>query len=228
MKNLKFTIFRTFLLLMICSFFVVPPCVSAAPADTEQQSEQYGITITLTFGSQDNSAVLATYQANAFTLEDADGNYALAEYSEAEQCYIVSGFTDDRSTGTQFHGGCTAAMSSELTIMGLPGGDYLLTHIVTQEGYMLLRDSIEISISDTEAIVDGYHIEKASSQFSGNIVALEIAIPQSFNLPMYGFCWHCWFMRIFGLDIIPFVGFLLLATSVAFLIFLWHRGKSGK
>lgn len=225
MKQHKIGFLHIFLILMgLCCIFATAPRVLAAQVTDMAMSERYGIAVTIA-GSNglDPSDELAFCQANAFVLTNADGHYALAEYSEEEDSYIATDFTSSQNEATRFYCGCNLSRPSELSILGLPAGDYLLTHIATQDGWQLLSESVAISVSGTGAVVDGHEIDLSHAKSADGIVAFKIAISQAFELSLPG---SNWVYRTFGSPLLFFLGLILLLGTCTSAIFLWRKSRN--
>lgn len=224
MKQHKIGFLHIFLILIgLCCIFATAPRVLAAQVADTAMPERYGVTVTIVYsGSLDPSDELPFCHANAFVLADMDGRYALAEYSEEKESYIVIDFTSSRDDATRFSCGCNLSRLSELSILGLPAGDYLLTHIATQDGWRLLSDSVAISVSGTGAVVDGHEIDLSHTKSADGIVTFKIAIPQAFELSLPG---SGWFYRTFGSPLPLFLGLILLLGTCTSAIFLWRKSS---
>lgn len=110
-----------FPLILCCLLYMAAP-VLAAESEAEAAGS-FGITITLEYSDSDlNPHPLELYQQNAFLLEDSSGRFAQAEYSAAEEAYLVTGSVTDETADVRFHCGLCPDRPGALALLDLPDG----------------------------------------------------------------------------------------------------------
>ena len=106
----------------------------------------YGINLTKTFsdGKEDQDL----FNHVLFKLQnESDGYYVVAELNEKEGVWYVTGHTSEESAATAMHPVTWNEKKGQLVIKGLEDDAYILTEIETANGYILLKDDIDIVIS---------------------------------------------------------------------------------
>ena len=83
---------------------------------------------------------------------DTDNYFVVAELNEAEGIYYVTGHTPNESEATHFIPVAGADGKGIVFIKGLEDDVYTATEVRTDNGYTLLRDDIEIVISQVETM----------------------------------------------------------------------------
>jgi len=83
---------------------------------------------------------------------DTDNYFVVAELNEAEGIYYVAGHTPNESEATHFIPVAGADGKGIVFIKGLEDDVYTATEVRTDNGYTLLRDDIEIVISQVETV----------------------------------------------------------------------------
>ena len=83
---------------------------------------------------------------------DTDGYFVIAELNEDEGIYYVTGHTPNESEATHFIPVETEDSKGIVFIKGLEDDTYTATEVRTDDGYTLLRDDIEIVISQVETV----------------------------------------------------------------------------
>ena len=83
---------------------------------------------------------------------DTDGYFVIAELNEDEGIYYVTGHTPNESEATHFIPVETEGSKGIVFIKGLEDDTYTATEVRTDDGYTLLRDDIEIVISQVETV----------------------------------------------------------------------------
>ena len=189
----------------------------------------YGIDLTKKFsdGNGDFSKV-------EFILHnDTDNYYVKACLNENEGVYYVTAHVANEADATHF----IPVSSGKVVVKGLEDDTYRITEVRTDNGYTLLKEDIEVVISQTETAslcddVDGsveHHLLTASAKVDGNAVTmladngsanaeapLTVVNTRGFDLPETGDN---------GTMMFTIVGILLMAGAVAVLIFA-NRKKS--
>ena len=189
----------------------------------------YGIDLTKKFsdGNGDFSKV-------EFILHnDTDNYYVKASLNENEGVYYVTAHVSNEADATHF----IPVSSGKVVVKGLEDDTYRITEVRTDNGYTLLKEDIEVVISQAETTalcddVDGsveHHLLTASAKVDGNPVTmladggsvnaeapLTVVNTRGFDLPETGDN---------GTMMFTIVGILLMAGAVAVLIFA-NRKKS--
>ena len=189
----------------------------------------YGIDLTKKFsdGNGDFSKV-------EFILHnETDNYYVKAALNEGEGVYYVTAHVANEADATHF----VPVSSGKVVVKGLEDDSYRITEVRTDNGYTLLKEDIEVVISQTETAalcddVDGsveHHLLTASAKVDGNPVTmladggsanaeapLTVVNTRGFDLPETGDN---------GTMMFTIVGILLMAGAVAVLIFA-NRKKS--
>ena len=83
---------------------------------------------------------------------DTDNYFVIAELNEDEGIYYVTGHTPEESEATHFIPVETEDSKGIVFIKGLEDDTYTATEVRTDDGYTLLRDDIEIVISQVETV----------------------------------------------------------------------------
>ena len=108
----------------------------------------YGIELTKLFSDgQGNFANVEFIVHN-----DTDNYFVIAELNEDEGIYYVTGHTPEESEATHFIPVETEDSKGIVFIKGLEDDTYTATEVRTDDGYTLLRDDIEIVISQEETV----------------------------------------------------------------------------
>ena len=108
----------------------------------------YGIELTKLFSDgQGNFANVEFIVHN-----DTDNYFVIAELNEEEGIYYVTGHTPEESEATRFIPVETEDSKGIVFIKGLEDDTYTATEVRTDDGYTLLRDDIEIVISQVETV----------------------------------------------------------------------------
>lgn len=132
----------------------------------------YGIDLTKKFsdGNGDFSKV-------EFILHnETDNYYVKASLNEGEGVYYVTAHVADEADATHF----IPVSSGKVIVKGLEDDTYRITEVRTDNGYTLLKEDIEVVISQTETAalcddVDGsveHHLLTASAKVDGNAVTM--------------------------------------------------------
>lgn len=82
---------------------------------------------------------------------DTDGYFVIAELNEDDGFYYVTGHTSNESEATHLIPVATGDGAGKVFIKGLEDDVYTATEVRTDDGYTLLRDDIEIVISQVES-----------------------------------------------------------------------------
>ncbi len=107
----------------------------------------YGIDLTKRFSDGAGS-----YANVEFILHnDTDGYYVAAKLDKDSGIYYVTGRAKDKSGATRFVPAESGGNAGKIIIKGIEDDTYTATEVKTDSGYTLLRDDIEIVISQKEA-----------------------------------------------------------------------------
>ena len=82
---------------------------------------------------------------------DTDNYYIIAELNQTEGVYYVTGHTPEEAEATHFIPVESAGTPGKVIIKGMEDDVYTATEVRTDDGYTLLKDDIEIVISQTES-----------------------------------------------------------------------------
>jgi len=83
---------------------------------------------------------------------DTDNYFVIAELNKAEGIYYVTGHTPNESEATHFIPVDNGNATGKVFIKGVEDDTYTATEVRTDDGYTLLRDDIEIVISQVETV----------------------------------------------------------------------------
>ena len=109
----------------------------------------YGIELTKLFSDgQGNFANVEFIVHN-----DTDNYFVIAELNEDEGIYYVTGHTPNESEATHFIPVETEDSKGIVFIKGLEDDTYTITEVRTDNGYTLLKEDIEVIISQVESTV---------------------------------------------------------------------------
>lgn len=84
---------------------------------------------------------------------DTDNYFVKAELNEAEGIYYVVDHVEAEADATHFIPVETADSKGMVIIKGLEDDTYTMTEVRTDDGYVLLKEDIEVTISQTETTV---------------------------------------------------------------------------
>ena len=108
----------------------------------------YGIDLTKLF-----SDGAGNYSNVEFILHnDTDNYFVIAELNEVEGIYYVIGHSENEADATHFIPVESNGTAGKVIIKGLEDDNYTATEVRTDNGYTLLRDDIEIIISQVETV----------------------------------------------------------------------------
>lgn len=102
----------------------------------------YGVDLTKTFS--DKKGDMSKVQFKLYNKTDA--YYVVAEKSEKDGNWYVTGKTKDKEHGTTF----TPDEKGKIFVYGLEADTYGMTEIATDNGYTLLEDSVNVEITPTD------------------------------------------------------------------------------
>lgn len=198
----------------VCLFSMAVPAAAADPT-TVPEDIRYGIVIECSYSDIEDSDTVdrSIYEENVFLLSSkASELYAIAEYSEEKQTYIVTDYTPDQDNATRF----CCGTDGKLRISGIVPDTYILDQIQTSVGYTVVFGT-ELDFSSATATVNSSEMDTSTDPATGEVIAsLPITLAKGFDLPMSECDLSCWSYRKFGFDIISTVGFvLIIGCSIA-------------
>ena len=189
----------------------------------------YGIDLTKKFSDGNGDFANVEFVLN----NETDNYYAKAALNESEGVYYVTAHVADEADATHF----IPVSSGKVVVKGLEDDTYRISEVRTDNGYTLLKEDIEVVISQTETTslcddVSGsveHHLLTASAKVDGNAVTmladggsanaeapLTVVNTRGFDLPETGDN---------GTMMFTIVGILLMAGAVAVLL-IANRKKS--
>lgn len=114
----------------------------------------FGINLTKQFSDVDGETANDTnlFKKVKFKIKNkTDGYWLVAEYSETEGVYYVTGHTDKEKDATIFRPVTVDGKPGHIVVKGCEDDEYIITEIATASGYTLLKDDITVTISaDTD------------------------------------------------------------------------------
>lgn len=189
----------------------------------------YGIDLTKKFSDGNGDFANVEFVLN----NETDNYYVKAALNESEGVYYVTAHVADEADATHF----IPVSSVKVVVKGLEDDTYRISEVRTDNGYTLLKEDIEVVISQTETTslcddVSGsveHHLLTASAKVDGNAVTmladggsanaeapLTVVNTRGFDLPETGDN---------GTMMFTIVGILLMAGAVAVLL-IANRKKS--
>lgn len=189
----------------------------------------YGIDLTKKFSDGNGDFANVEFVLN----NETDNYYVKAALNESEGVYYVTAHVADEAGATHF----IPVSSGKVVVKGLEDDTYRISEVRTDNGYTLLKEDIEVVISQTETTslcddVSGsveHHLLTASAKVDGNAVTmladggsanaeapLTVVNTRGFDLPETGDN---------GTMMFTIVGILLMAGAVAVLL-IANRKKS--
>lgn len=189
----------------------------------------YGIDLTKKFSDGNGDFANVEFVLN----NETDNYYVKAALNESEGVYYVTAHVADEADATYF----IPVSSGKVVVKGLEDDTYRISEVRTDNGYTLLKEDIEVVISQTETTslcddVSGsveHHLLTASAKVDGNAVTmladggsanaeapLTVVNTRGFDLPETGDN---------GTMMFTIVGILLMAGAVAVLL-IANRKKS--
>ena len=215
MNRFSFSISRTLLFFTVLCCCIAVLNVPTMAADIHKTGYEICIKVTIAGSNGEfNDHPNEEYQEIAFVLQNSDLQYLLAEYNSDTGSYSVSGYVNDADLATRFQCSRNDSTSGKLLITGLDAGNYTLTNVQVNTGYVVLKDSIIVVISDTTASVNGYVLEK----FDGTRVNFSVNLTKGFEFPMSKP--YDREMRLLGLILLP--------ISISALILTQFSNKKSK
>lgn len=169
------------LLIALCLFSMAVPAEAADPT-TAPEDIRYGIIIECSYSDIEHSDTSdrSIYEENFFLLSSKTSElYAIAEYSEGRQTYVVTDYTPNRDSATWFRCGT----DGKLQISGISPDSYILDQMQTATGYTIAFNT-ELDFSSATAMVNGNEMDTSIDPDTGEMIAfLPIALAKGFDLP---------------------------------------------
>ena len=183
-RNNKISIAVILLMLVLLTINTVSMTMSLSPHHLSPLPvETYTIEFSILFGTDESSEQFHhqnSYLANEFYCYLTETNeYLIAEYDETEKCYVLIDYTDDKEQATVFKGGMSIDNTKVVTISGLPADNYTINHAKSTEGYTVIRDPIEINITEDGATVTGAAVDITAD----NRIIFRIMLTPGYDLP---------------------------------------------
>lgn len=225
MKNSANAIKRltTMLLIALCLFSMAVPAAAADPT-TAPEDTRYGIVIECNYSDIEDSdtADRSIYEENVFLLSSKTSElYAIAEYSEEKQTYVVTDYTADQDNATRF----CCGTDGKLRISGIVPDTYILDQIQTSAGYTAVFGT-ELDFCSATATVNSSEMDTSIDPNTGEVIAsLPITLAKGFDIPMSECDLICWSYRKFGFDIFSTVGFVLIIGCSIALFFVIRSSR---
>lgn len=213
MKTLKRMIL--FIMALYCLFSMI------VPASAEDLHGSYGVVVNLECSnSEDTGHDLEDFSANVFLLSNEAGHYAVAKYDYDLGAYLVTGFTRRESEATCFRCGNREDWPRSFVILGLPKGRYLLAHMETAENYILLKNPVDICISEDSISVNGADPVMETSATGTMVASFQIVISKGAELPI-----HCMAHRVKAASWLA--GTVALACGVSIILLVMKSKPKG-
>lgn len=212
----------TILLIVLCLISLSIP--AAATDITAPEDIRYGIVIECSYSDIEDSNTVdpSIYAENVFLLSSKTTElYAIAEYSEDTQTYVVTDHTAEQDKATRFRCGTDA----KLRISGIVPDTYILDQIQTSAGYTLIFGT-ELDFSSTTATVNDSEMDTSVDPDTGEVIAsLPITLAKGFDLPMGECGLVCWSYQKFGINIFSTVGCVLIISCSIALFFVIRSSR---
>ena len=186
----------------------------------------YGIDLTKKFSDSKGD-----FSKVEFVLHnDTDNYFVQAKLDESDGIYYVTAHVADEKDATHFIPVTSGSTPGKVIVKGLEDDTYQITEVRTDSGYTLLKENIQVVISQTESetLCGNHHLLTASAEVDGNAVTmladngsanaeapLTVVNTHGFDLPETGDN---------GTMIFTVAGILLMAGAAA-MIFLSLRKK---
>ena len=118
----------------------------------------YGIDLTKQFaGATEENPTPGDFTRVEFIMQNkTDGYFVQAQLNPEEGIYYVTGHTESEEEATHFVPVTTGSMAGatpnngRVVVKGLEDDQYIITEVKTDSGYTLLKESIDVTISQTE------------------------------------------------------------------------------
>ena len=105
---------------------------------------------------------------------DTDHYFVQAKLDESDGIYYVTAHVADKKDATHFIPVTSGSTPGKVIVKGLEDDTYRITEVRTDSGYTLLKENIQVVISQTESetLCGNHHLLTASSKVDGNAVTM--------------------------------------------------------
>ncbi len=130
----------------------------------------YGIDLTKKFSDSKGD-----FSKVEFVLHnDTDNYFVQAKLDESDGIYYVTAHVADEKDATYFIPVTSGSTPGKVIVKGLEDDTYQITEVRTDSGYTLLKEDIQVVISQTESetLCGNHHLLTASAKVDGNAVTM--------------------------------------------------------
>lgn len=130
----------------------------------------YGIDLTKKFSDSKGD-----FSKVEFVLHnDTDNYFVQAKLDESDGIYYVTAHVADEKDATHFIPVTSGSTPGKVIVKGLEDDTYRITEVRTDSGYTLLKENIQVVISQTESetLCGNHHLLTASAEVDGNAVTM--------------------------------------------------------
>ena len=130
----------------------------------------YGIDLTKKFSDSKGD-----FSKVVFVLHnDTDNYFVQAKLDESDGIYYVTAHVADEKDATHFIPVTAGSTPGKVIVKGLEDDTYQITEVRTDSGYTLLKENIQVVISQTESetLCGNHHLLTASAKVDGNAVTM--------------------------------------------------------
>lgn len=130
----------------------------------------YGIDLTKKFSDSKGD-----FSKVEFVLHnDTDNYFVQAKLDESDGIYYVTAHVADEKDATHFIPVTSGSTPGKVIVKGLEDDTYQITEVRTDSGYTLLKEDIQVVISQTESetLCGNHHLLTASAKVDGNAVTM--------------------------------------------------------
>ena len=130
----------------------------------------YGIDLTKKFSDSKGD-----FSKVEFVLHnDTDNYFVQAKLDESDGIYYVTAHVADEKDATHFIPVTSGSTPGKVIVKGLEDDTYQITEVRTDSGYTLLKENIQVVISQTESetLCGNHHLLTASAKVDGNAVTM--------------------------------------------------------
>ena len=130
----------------------------------------YGIDLTKKFSDSKGD-----FSKVEFVLHnDTDNYFVQAKLDESDGIYYVTAHVADEKDATHFIPVTSGSTPGKVSVKGLEDDTYRITEVRTDSGYTLLKENIQVVISqaESETLCGNHHLLTASAKVDGNAVTM--------------------------------------------------------
>uniref|UniRef100_UPI004028E70F SpaH/EbpB family LPXTG-anchored major pilin n=1 Tax=Faecousia sp. TaxID=2952921 RepID=UPI004028E70F len=130
----------------------------------------YGIDLTKKFSDSKGD-----FSKVEFVLHnDTDNYFVQAKLDESDGIYYVTAHVADEKDATHFIPVTSGSTPGKVIVKGLEDDTYRITEVRTDSGYTLLKENIQVVISqaESETLCGNHHLLTASAKVDGNAVTM--------------------------------------------------------